>query len=109
MDPRYEGLELAPQLGLLPLGQDPESGLWEFADLQTGDPPERGSHGKLDLKTGFGLVFVLLPGGNFWMGAQNADPVKPNFDPHAQIDEALHQVRLSPFFLSKYEMTQGQW
>jgi len=108
-DPRYEGLELVPQLGLLPLGPDPESGLWEFADLQTGDPPERGSHGKLDLKAGFGLVFVLLPGGSFWMGAQNADRAKPNFDPHAQIDEALHRVRLSPFFLSKYEMTQGQW
>ncbi len=108
--PWYAGLELTPQLGLLPIGRDPDSGLWEFAHLQTGEPAERGADGKLILSDGFGLVFVLLPGGTFQMGAQKADPSKPNYDPQAGRDEwPVHEVRLSPFFLSKYEMTQGQW
>lgn len=57
-----------------------------------------------------GLVFVLLPGGTFWMGAQKEDPDGRNYDPAAQSDEGpVHEVELSAFFLSKYEMTQGQW
>jgi formylglycine-generating enzyme required for sulfatase activity len=108
--PWYAGLELTPQLGLLPIGQDPDSGLWEFAHLQTGEPAERGEDGKLILREGFGLVLVLLPGGTFRMGAQRADPSKPNYDQQAESDEwPVHEVTLSPFFLSKYEMTQGQW
>jgi formylglycine-generating enzyme required for sulfatase activity len=44
------------------------------------------------------------------MGAQKADPTAPNFDPQGLPEEApVHDVRLSPYFLSKYEMTQGQW
>ncbi|MFN0241652.1 MAG: serine/threonine-protein kinase, partial [Planctomycetota bacterium] len=31
--PRYGGLALAPQLGLIPIGRDEQSGLWEFAHL----------------------------------------------------------------------------
>jgi len=42
------------------------------------------------------------------MGAQT-DPSKLNFDPQAASDEAPgHEVSVSAFFLSKYEMTQGQ-
>jgi formylglycine-generating enzyme required for sulfatase activity len=44
------------------------------------------------------------------MGAQSSDPAGPNFDPEAHENESpVHEVELSPFFLSKYEMTQGQW
>ena len=44
------------------------------------------------------------------MGAQKADPAGPNWDPRADLREApVHEVTLTPFFLSKYEMTQGQW
>ncbi len=58
-----------------------------------------------------GLVFVLIPGGTFQMGAQSTDPSGPNYDPQAvSSDESpVHEVTLSPYFLSKYEMTQGQW
>jgi formylglycine-generating enzyme required for sulfatase activity len=57
-----------------------------------------------------GIVLVLLPGGTFWMGAQTEDANKPNYDPEAQSDEGpVHQVTLSPFFIGKYEVTQGQW
>ncbi len=73
----YDGLDLAPVLGLLPLEPDPESGLWEFWHLQTGQRPERGEDGRWVIGKHTGMVFVLVPGGEL--------------------------------FLSKYEMTQGQW
>jgi formylglycine-generating enzyme required for sulfatase activity len=107
---RYAGLQLAPQVGLVPLGMDPVSRLWEFAHLQTGDAPQRGADGKLILTEATGLVFVLVPGTSFDMGAQSADPDAANYDPQARDEESpVHQVTLSPYFLSKYEMTQAQW
>jgi serine/threonine protein kinase/formylglycine-generating enzyme required for sulfatase activity len=107
--PRYSGLSIEPQIGLLPIGVDPASGLWEFAHLQTGEPATRAADGGLELTEETGLVFVLLPGGRYQMGAQN-DPRLPNFDPRAGEDERpVHPIKLSPFFISKYEMTQGQW
>jgi len=105
----YSGLALTPQLGLVPIGPDPESKLWEFAHLETGEPAVRGPDGKLVLREDTGLVFVLLPGGTFQMGAQRSDRNDPNYDPNAQVEGPVHEVVLSPFFLSKYEMTQGQW
>ena len=108
--PPYGGLRLEPELGLLPIGRDPDSGLWEFAHLQTGAPTERGADGKLSLGEGTGLVFVLLPGGTFTMGAQSSDASSANYDPQAESHEGpVHAVTLTPFFLSKYEMTLGQW
>jgi len=108
--PKYAGLVLAPQLGLLPIGRDEQSGLWEFAHLQTGEPAARGPDGRLIVNEGTGLVFVLIPGGTFWMGAQKSDPTGANYDPQAsEIESPVHEVTLSPYMLSKYEMTQGQW
>jgi formylglycine-generating enzyme required for sulfatase activity len=54
-------------------------------------------------------VLVLIPGGTFWMGAQKTDASSQNYDPEALGDESVHRVTLSPYFLSKYELTQGQW
>ena len=102
--PLYGGLSIAPQLGLLPIGPDPDSGLWEFAHVQTGEPARRAADGRLILEEATGLVFVLLPGGTFTMGASTQD------DRFAGGHESpVHEVTLAPFFLSKYEMTQGQW
>ncbi|MBL8693988.1 MAG: SUMF1/EgtB/PvdO family nonheme iron enzyme [Planctomycetes bacterium] len=107
--PMYGGRSIEAQMGLLPIGVDPHSQLWEFAHLQTGDPAVRGADGKLVLTEATGLVFVLIPGGTFWMGAQNK-PGAQNHDPQATRDEGpVHEVELSPYFLSKYELTQGQW
>jgi len=106
----YPGLELTPQLGLVPLGPDPESGLWEFAQLATGAPAERGADGRLVLTEETGVVLVLIPAGSFWMGAQQTDEAGRNHDRGAALDEEpVHEVGLSAYFLSKYEMTQGQW
>lgn len=112
--PQYRGLALEPVLGLVPLGQDPGSGLWEFAHLQTGSMTERESHGELLLNENSGIVFVLIPGGRFDMGAVRPGPDKPlgapNVDPQAEpLERPVHSVTLNPFFMSKYELTQGQW
>jgi formylglycine-generating enzyme required for sulfatase activity/serine/threonine protein kinase len=107
--PFYSGFELAPQLGLVPLGPDPHSGLWEFAHLETGEPAHRDGEGGLVLRPETGLVFVLLPDGTFTMGASTRED-QPNFDPRSLQNEwPAREVTLAPFFLSKYEMTQAQW
>jgi formylglycine-generating enzyme required for sulfatase activity/predicted Ser/Thr protein kinase len=110
-DPRFEGLALAPQLGLVPLGPDPHSGLWEFAHLQSGSAPERGPDGKLTVTEETGIVLVLLPGCSFQMGARlDGSPEARLHDEMIRPDELpVHGVELAPFFLSKYEVTQGQW
>jgi formylglycine-generating enzyme required for sulfatase activity len=108
--PRYGGLQMTPQLGLLPLGEDPESHLWEFAHLQTGDVARRGTNGRIVLDEERGLVFVLIPAGTFWMGAQHTDPRGLHYDEKASLDESpVKEVTLPTYFLSKYEMTQRQW
>jgi len=44
-----------------------------------------------------------VAGGEFWMGADEADA-------NAQADEKpRHKVRLEGFFIGQYEVTQGQW
>lgn len=107
--PAYGGLELAPQIGLVPIGPDPESGLWEFAHVLTGDLPERDAQGRIQWEEDTALVLVLIPEGSFVMGAQDADPTGQNYDPAAFDDEPLLTISVSTFFLSKLEMTQQQW
>ena len=49
------------------------------------------------LRNSIGMEFVLIPAGTFQMGSNDDD--KP-----------VHTVRLTqPFYLGKYEVTQGQW
>src|SRR6185436_10387721 len=56
-DPRFGGLALAPQRGLIPLGADPDSHLQEFAVLATGQPPARdAATGQLQLEPGSAAV-----------------------------------------------------
>lgn len=107
--PRYSGLRIEPQLGLLPIGRDPHSGLWEFAALLSGDAPVRRADGELDLLESSAVALVLVPGATFLMGAQT-NPGEPNFDPRAHESEGpVCSVPLDPFFISKYELTQAQW
>lgn len=108
--PHYGGLVLAPQEGLLPIGRDPQSGLWEFAHTLSGEVARRGAGGRLVMEDETGIVLVLLPGGEYWQGSQDVDPDAPGFDPWRQLDEGpMTAVILDPFFLSKYELTQAQW
>jgi formylglycine-generating enzyme required for sulfatase activity/serine/threonine protein kinase len=106
----YPEFELAPQMGLVPLGPDPDSHLAEFAHLATGEPAVRGADGRLVLREDTGVVLVLLHGRKFWMGAQSQSPAGPNFDPEPPPrQEGARELSVSPFLVSKYELTQGQW
>jgi len=106
----YGGMELSPQVDLLPLGADPVSGLEEFACLFGGEPPQRGPDGRLACSEGTSPVLVLLPGGEFSMGTQEHDPAAPNYDPLGLPEERPpHLVRVAPLLLSKFELTQSQW
>jgi len=113
--PLYGGLTITPQVGLVPLGRDPCSGLWEFAHLQTGTSPERGADGRLVLHAESGLVFVLIPGGCLSARAALAtiesaageaqDATRSGGDK----DDHHTQIPVAPLFVSKYEWTQAQW
>ena len=112
--PRYGGLVIQPQLGLVPIGRDRDSGLWEFAHLQSGNPATRNAQGGLAIDEGTGIVLVLIPGGTFVMGAERPggglERGSPNVDRWADANEGPPcSVSLDPFFLSKCEMTQAQW
>ena len=103
---------LTPQMGLIPLGADPDSGLQEFLHLASheGEFPERDERGRLSFGSSTGIILVLIPGGRFDMGSQAAHAKAANFDRFSGFsDGPVHPVTLSAFFLSKYEMTQAQW
>jgi formylglycine-generating enzyme required for sulfatase activity len=98
-DSRYQDMKLKPLVGLVPLGKDPQSHLWEFAHVPSGTVPKRGADGKLELGKDTGMVLVLIPGGSFEMGSKEAE----------DDEQPVHTVAVPSFFLSKYELTQGQW
>ena len=105
--------DLRMQMGLVPLGPDSDSGLWEFSHLASSEhfePVRRGEDGKLVLENGMGVVLVLLHQGDFWMGCQSEDPLGHNYDPDTlEFEGPPHEVHVPAFFISKYEMTQRQW
>jgi len=113
-DPRFAGLVLKPQVGLIPIGADPVSGLQEFVHLESGSMPERDAQGKIQMTGDHGLVLVLVPGGTVRVGIDPPTPERPEGTPHVdpgyrKYEGPSHEVALDPYFLSKYEMTQGQW
>ncbi len=85
--------------GLYPIGKDAVTGLWEFVDLTTGVTP--GST-RTKPRVVDGLVYVLVPGGEFQMGS-------PEDEPGRKETELQHTATVSPFLVSKYEVTQAQW
>ncbi|HEX5053101.1 MAG TPA: bifunctional serine/threonine-protein kinase/formylglycine-generating enzyme family protein [Planctomycetota bacterium] len=116
---RQHPIDLSPQTALVPIGMNPITRLWEFYELRsawdgTCDPaaleiPVHRPDGSIEVGPETGIVFVLLPGATFTMGAQKTDPDAANFDPQARRDETPHDVTLAPFFLARHELTQGQW
>lgn len=98
-DPRYNGMTRKAVGGLVPLGQDPQSQLWEFAHVLSGKVPERDAEDKLQVSADTGMVLVLIPGGSFQMGSKT----------YSDDGQPVHSVTVPPFFLSKYELTQEQW
>jgi serine/threonine protein kinase/formylglycine-generating enzyme required for sulfatase activity len=111
--PAYSGLALSPQEGLLPIGRDPSSGLWEFAHLPSGEPAVRGDDGSLFFTEDTGIVLVLLPAGRSLLGSQADNGDGPNYDPVWSSVYSKHttvrETELPAYFASKYEVTQAQW
>ena len=109
--PVYDGLSLTPQVGLVPVGRDPASGLWEFAHIMSGDLPRRAANGGLVTNGGTAIILTLVPGDCFWMGADVEETIGDRVpDPLARTNEApVHEICLEPFFISKFELTRGQW
>jgi formylglycine-generating enzyme required for sulfatase activity len=109
-DPRFRGLALEPQLGLVPLGPDPDSKLEEFWQLETGDRPQRDAgSGRVVVAESTGLVLVLLPAATLRFVDSTESPGVPICDPRAAAGRGVRDVALDPFFCSKFELTQGQW
>ena len=112
--PRYCGLRVKPQPGLVPLGRNPASGLWEFLHVLTGDAPREDSSGRTLVESGTGIVLVLLPGGITRMGARRPREGEPAETPHVdalavEAESPIDDIPLDPHFVSKFEMTQAQW
>ena len=100
--PDGTGLRVEPQLGLIPLGENPYSGFWEFWAVLTGSRPsldETTGNWTMDRKTG--IVLVLLPGDSSYLMSSD-DQIQDQYG-------RTCVVNLHPFFLSKYEVSQGQW
>ncbi len=102
--PRYGGLRLRPIFGLVPLGPNPDTQLWEFLHVQSGAAPARaGARGELwQMDEPAGIVLVLVPGGKFLIGERGFE------HPTTSASLPLHTVELDPFFISRYEMTVAQ-
>ena len=96
--------DIKPQVGLLPVGEDPDSELWEFVVLHTarGDFQEAWREGKIDLydtrkrageeplrpqDVGGAMLLVLIPAGTLEVGAQRENEDDPRYDPLASPDE----------------------
>ena len=54
-----------------------------------------------DLGNGVGLDMVYIPGGKFMMGAPKGEGNK--------YEKPQHEVKVQPFFISKFQITQAQW
>ncbi|MFT5154412.1 MAG: sulfatase activating formylglycine-generating enzyme [Planctomycetota bacterium] len=109
-DDRYHGLQLRPQEGLLPLGPDPNSGLQEFAHYLSGILPDAREDDEMFMSPETCIIFVLVPETTLLVGAQRVSPARPNYyrftDPH---DGPVREALVPAFYLSKFELTQGQW
>ncbi len=111
----YAGLRLERLPGLVPLGCDPRTRLWEFLDLRTHAadyplPPRDPETGALVTDAGTGVVFVLVPGDRVAVGARRNDPGMERNDDLAARDELNDaQTTLEPFLIARTEMTVAQF
>ena len=120
------GFDLPQQVGLVPLGRDPESGLWEFHHLPSAQPgfvsPAPMDGGGFATPQawhdGFGVVFVLVPvpAGEVRLGGRTPAEIERGLSAEQRskwfsrwVNERDARLPGSCFLLSKYELTQSQW
>src|SRR5262249_10029809 len=81
-------------------GSTPAEALPAPVTPASGLPPGLSAPEGTTFVNSIGVVFVLIPAGEFIMGSNDGD-----YD-----ERPVHQVRISqPFYLGKYEVTQEQW
>jgi len=111
----YRGLRLPRLPGLMPLGKNPATALFEFVDLCSHTeghalPVRDPGTGDLAIDGDTGIVFVLLPPGTVRLGARRGDPGMAQNDEEAQADELRGEmVNLDECLLARWELTAGQW
>ncbi|MBK8977447.1 MAG: SUMF1/EgtB/PvdO family nonheme iron enzyme [Planctomycetes bacterium] len=98
-------IDLAPQLGLVPIGMNPVTGLWEFHHLRSAASdaplPTFDADGRIAVGSDTGIVFVLVPGGRVSIAG---DPAQGS----AATDD-VREVETAPFLVARHELTQAQW
>ncbi|MEO0650349.1 MAG: formylglycine-generating enzyme family protein, partial [Planctomycetota bacterium] len=123
-DPRFAAFGIEPERDLVPLGLNPESGLEEFWHPASGERPGLAADGVFPMEATTGLVLVLLPPGEFQRGMSKTEIAASSADSPEHTSGAawrgrafdadddchpLLRVRVEPLYISKYEVTQGQW
>jgi hypothetical protein len=120
---RYRTLDLTPQRGLVPIGMNPVTQLWEFYDLRSAWDPAGSTElkdipipqhepgtGHISVTDSTGIVFVLLPAEKCWLGAQSLTPSAPLYDPQrGAIEPTPHEVEFGALFVARHELGIGQW
>lgn len=107
----YAGLPLPKLPGLVPLGCNPRTKLWEFLDLRTHEPdyplPRRDTNtGDFRCDAGTGLILVLLPPGRVTIGARRNQPGMDRNDDSANPDELNNKTtQLEAFLVARTELT----
>jgi formylglycine-generating enzyme required for sulfatase activity len=92
-----KAIRAAPAVVVASAPADPESAQ---AASTSRAPAEVSSLGGATFVNSLGMAFVLIPAGEFMMGSDDGD-----YD-----EKPVHKVSISqPFYLGKYEVTQGQW
>ena len=120
---REYGFDLHPQVGLVPLGRNPDSRLWEFVHLRSAKegfrPPPidaKGLASTTDWNPDCGIVFVLLPVPDrpIALGAPLPSEVQQmsegplrTWTKRWSVERLVRLDRA--FLISKYEVTQSQW
>ncbi|MBI5851555.1 MAG: SUMF1/EgtB/PvdO family nonheme iron enzyme [Planctomycetes bacterium] len=98
-------VEITPQIGLVPIGMNPATGLFECYDLRSAEPgaplPVHDATGHIEVGAATGIVFVLLPGG---LVTITGDP-----SAGSGVGSAARSIEVQPFFMARHELTQGQW
>jgi len=97
------GKNLPDQPGLIPLGVS-KHGVLEFAHARSGRVPDTRdpATSELVIDGSTSMIFVLVQGGKFKLNANSALRVQPH-------EVSSPTVDLDWFFVSKYELTHGQW
>ncbi len=108
-------VDLEPQVGLVPLGENPATRLWEFYHLLSAENREQlpviEADGSIRVEADMGIVFVLVPGGLAHVGCQSEDPERPYYSKAGAASgmTPVQSVELAPFFVARHELTRGQW